>query len=496
MLSHSASKTIDSALESQFAARRDAVRSVQKAISEPVLIGLVGAWDGLCIFLAGLTSMIWLSVHVEVDLRLSGLVLIMGTIVALNLMHLAGAYKMEILRQVEIALGEILFGWILTVGTLIAILHITESVTTSLTAWLLSWSVVALLLLIATRFGLHFALGRWTRAGRLCRNIAVIGAGPLGQRFLRHLSTSPDSRVRIVGVYDDRRERRPSRCMGHPVVGGVDDLLRDIRQQTVDSVIVALPLSADWRLAEVLNKLMLVPVDVRLCPDQFGFQLGACKVSQIGGLTVLNAADKPLQDWRWIAKIIEDRVLACLILFLISPVLLLIALAVKLDSKGPVFFKQRRYGFNNELIEVLKFRSMYSHSTDANAEQLARRNDPRITKVGAFLRKTSLDELPQFINVLRGEMSIVGPRPHALAAKAGRLLYQDAVKYYDSRHRMKPGITGWAQVNGWRGETETVEQIAKRVEHDLYYIENWSVILDLKIIVRTILGGFTGRHAY
>jgi exopolysaccharide biosynthesis polyprenyl glycosylphosphotransferase len=213
-------------------------------------------------------------------------------------------------------------------------------------------------------------------------------------------------------------------------------------------------------------------------------------------LTVLNAADKPLQDWRWVAKVIEDRVLASLILFLISPVLLLIAAAVKFDSKGPVFFKQRRYGFNNELIEVFKFRSMYTESSDANAERLATRNDPRITKIGAFLRKTSLDELPQFVNVLRGEMSIVGPRPHALAAKAGRTLYQDAVKYYDSRHRMKPGITGWAQVNGWRGETETVEQIAKRVEHDLFYIENWSVILDLKIIVRTILGGFTGRQAY
>jgi len=169
---------------------------------------------------------------------------------------------------------------------------------------------------------------------------------------------------------------------------------------------------------------------------------------------------------------------------------------IKLDSPGPIFFKQKRYGFNNELIEVWKFRSMYHHATDKNAEQLTRKNDPRVTRLGAFLRRTSLDELPQFINVLRGEMSIVGPRPHALSAKAGRVLYQEAIKYYDARHRVKPGITGWAQVNGWRGETETIEQIQKRVEFDLYYIENWSVWFDLKIIVRTILGGFTGRHAY
>ena len=151
---------------------------------------------------------------------------------------------------------------------------------------------------------------------------------------------------------------------------------------------------------------------------------------------------------------------------------------------------------NNRLIEVLKFRTMYSHMTDANAQQLTRRNDPRVTRIGAFLRRTSLDELPQFINVLHGEMSIVGPRPHALQAKAGPLLYQDAVKYYDARHRVKPGITGWAQVNGWRGETDTVEQIRKRVEHDLYYIEHWSIGLDLRIILRTIFGGFVGQHAF
>ena len=185
-----------------------------------------------------------------------------------------------------------------------------------------------------------------------------------------------------------------------------------------------------------------------------------------------------------------------LILAAIAPLLLMIALLIKLDSPGPILFRQKRYGFNNTLIDVLKFRTMYTDQTDANAEQLTRRNDPRITRVGAFLRRTSLDELPQFLNVVRGEMSIVGPRPHALAAKAGTLLYQDAVKYYDARHRVKPGITGWAQVNGWRGETDTVEQIKKRVEHDLYYIEHWSILLDLKIIARTILGGFTGQHAF
>lgn len=173
-----------------------------------------------------------------------------------------------------------------------------------------------------------------------------------------------------------------------------------------------------------------------------------------------------------------------------------IALAIKLDSPGPVLFRQKRYGRNNKLIGVLKFRSMYHHARDPNGTQLTTRNDPRVTRVGAFLRRTSLDELPQFFNVIRGEMSVVGPRPHALLCKAGGVLYQDAVENYDWRHRIKPGITGWAQVNGWRGETETVDQIRKRVEHDIYYIENWSLLLDVKIIFKTIFGGFTGRNAF
>jgi Undecaprenyl-phosphate glucose phosphotransferase len=257
-----------------------------------------------------------------------------------------------------------------------------------------------------------------------------------------------------------------------------------------------LPLAADWRLARVVDKLRQLPIDVRLCPDQAGFRVRPHGVSQIDGMAMLNVLDRPLRDWHLVGKEIEDRVIAALALLVISPLLLLIALAIKLDSRGPVFFRQRRYGFNNQLIEIFKFRTMHHHARDPNAEQLTRRNDPRVTRVGAFLRRTSLDELPQFFNVLRGEMSVVGPRPHALAAKAGGLLYQDAVADYASRHRVKPGITGWAQVNGWRGETAQLEQIERRVQHDLYYIENWSILFDLRIILLTVIGGFTGRYAY
>lgn len=496
MHSQSASKLASPLIGEPQPALQARTGQAPREISEPIVTGLAGAWDGLCVLGAGIGSMVYVSLQTEVDWRLSGLIVAIGAVLAINLLHLAGAYKIDTLGHLEKSFGQILFGWIFTVGTVIAILHVTDASTTATSTWLLLWSTCSLTLLSVNRLFLFSLSKRWSRAGRLCRRVAVVGAGPIGQRLLAYLNGNSASRVKIAGVYDDRSERLPSHCMGQPILGGVDDLVKHIRNGGIDSVIVALPLSADWRLSEVMNKLLAAPVDVRLCPDLFGFQLGSCQVSHLGGVTLLNAMDRPLKDWRWVAKAIEDRLLAALILFLISPVLAALAVLIKLDSRGPVFFKQKRYGFNNELIEVWKFRTMYHQNRDPNAEQLTRRNDPRVTRLGALLRRTSLDELPQFINVLLGEMSIVGPRPHAVSAKAGQLLYREAVKHYDARHRVKPGITGWAQVNGWRGETETVEQIQKRVEHDLYYIEHWSVLFDLKIILRTIVGGFMGHHAY
>jgi exopolysaccharide biosynthesis polyprenyl glycosylphosphotransferase len=210
----------------------------------------------------------------------------------------------------------------------------------------------------------------------------------------------------------------------------------------------------------------------------------------------MHIASAPLSGWSGLVKIAEDKIVAGAVLLMFAPLLLLIAAAVKFDSAGPVFFRQKRYGFNNQLIEVWKFRSMYHHMSDVHAERLTTRGDPRVTRVGAFLRKTSLDELPQLFNVLRGEMSIVGPRPHPLKAKAGGRLYEEVVAEYAVRHKVKPGLTGWAQVNGWRGETEVDEQIIKRVEHDLYYIENWSLWLDIKILLMTAVCGWSGKNAF
>jgi Undecaprenyl-phosphate glucose phosphotransferase len=464
-----------------------------RAVSEAIVSRFVTAFDAIAIFGAGIAAMQWDSS--VVDWRLKGLVVLLGSLLGLNFLRLAGADRFSQFGDLGTAIGRALLGWLMTLGTLFLATLLVEPLTAADGPWIALWFSGSVVLLVASRIVVNNQMKIWNRAGRLGEVVAIVGAGPMAQRLLRSMNGTHGG-PRIFGVYDDDAPSLPGRCMGHAILGSIDELIRDVRAHGIDTVIVALPSTTDHLLVETLNKLSLVPVDVKLCPGEFAMRLGAVRASHIGGHTFLNVIDRPLRDWRWIAKTVEDRVIGALILMLISPLMMAIALLIRFDSPGPALFRQKRYGFNNHLIEVLKFRTMYQEKSDANGERLTQRDDPRITRVGAFLRRTSLDELPQFLNVLRGDMSIVGPRPHALSAKAGTLLYQEAVKYYDARHRMKPGITGWAQVNGWRGETDTLEQIRKRVEHDLYYIEHWSIALDLRIIARTIVGGFTGRNAF
>ena len=247
---------------------------------------------------------------------------------------------------------------------------------------------------------------------------------------------------------------------------------------------------------QILQQLFALQIDIRVSALNSKLRLNSSAYSYIGKVPMLAVMDKPLNDWDRLIKKLEDRVIGLVLLMVAAPFMALVALAVRLDSKGPVLFRQKRYGFNNELIEVYKFRSMYSGDLDATASKLVTKNDSRVTRVGRFIRKTSLDELPQLFNVLRGEMSLVGPRPHATQAKADRELYEDVVQGYFARHRVKPGVTGWAQVNGWRGETDTHEKLQRRIEHDIYYIDNWSVALDLYIIALTPFALISGKNAY
>jgi Undecaprenyl-phosphate glucose phosphotransferase len=345
---------------------------------------------------------------------------------------------------------------------------------------------------------LFILVRNWTREGRLTRRTAIVGGGSMGEALACALAAQRDSDVRVVGLFDDRGdERAPQSVAGLRKLGTVDDLVEFARRTRIDLVIFSLPISAEGRILQMLKKLWVLPVDIRLSAHSNKLHFRPRSYSYLGNVPVLDVLDQPITDWDVVMKWLFDKTVSAFALIALAPVMLLVALAIKLDSRGPVLFKQKRYGFNNELIEVYKFRSMYVDQCDATASKLVHKDDPRVTRVGAFIRKTSIDELPQLFNVaFKGNLSLVGPRPHAVHAKAADRLYDEAVDGYFARHRVKPGITGWAQINGWRGETDTDEKIQRRVEHDLYYIENWSVLFDLYILARTPFALAKTENAY
>ncbi len=352
--------------------------------------------------------------------------------------------------------------------------------------WLGSWMVASFGLLTLCRFVTAKAVWRWNADGRLNRRAVLVGGGAAAAQLIAALEASPGSDVSIVGIFDDRGDdRSPCVVAGYPKLGTTGQLEDFARKVAVDLLIFTLPLHAEDRLLDLAKKLWILPVDIRLSayPQKLRYRPRA--YSYIGNIPFLDVFDRPLADRDQLVKTIEDKVIASLALLAAAPVMLLVAVAIKLESRGPVLFRQKSYGFNNELVEIYKFRSMYVNCCDSDATRLVSKDDSRVTAIGRIIRKTSLDELPQLLNVLKGELSLVGPRPHATQAKAANSPYNEAVESYFARHRVKPGITGWAQVNGWRGETDTLEKIQRRVECDLYYIENWSLFLDLHILLRT-----------
>ncbi|EPN01172.1 capsular polysaccharide biosynthesis protein PslA [Pseudomonas syringae pv. actinidiae ICMP 19070] len=361
---------------------------------------------------------------------------------------------------------------------------------------LLIWYLTSLALFGVIRLLLLMLFKHQMRKGVFLQNAVILGATENGLRLAEYLLEHQDIRSGVTGFIDDRIGRMPKTVANLPLLGNTSDLEQLIREEKVTQVLVALPWTAENRMDYIIRELRRLPVNVLLVPDMIAFRHTHNRITEVARLPMFNASDLPLNGWSPFIKRAEDIVLSSLALLLLSPVMLLVALAIKLDSPGPVLFRQKRYGYNNRLIEVFKFRSMHQHQADATAEQQTTRGDSRITRVGRFIRKTSLDELPQLFNVAAGSMSMVGPRPHATATKAAGLLFEQAVKEYTSRHRVKPGITGLAQINGYRGETDTVEKIEKRVEFDLEYIENWSVWFDLYILMRTVPAVLFTREAY
>lgn len=359
--------------------------------------------------------------------------------------------------------------------------------------WFLRWMMIALITLISYRCVILLGLRFMRARGMNERVVVIVGAGRLGTRFAAAVQQALWTGFRILYFIDDNAADKPAQIGGIPVLQTPLRFSEFLRDHKVDEVWLALPLRAEVRVKQIMHNLRHETFNIRFVLDIFDLDLINHSVSDVAGFPVLNISASPMVGMSRVIKAIEDRVLGSIILLGISPLLLLIALGIKLTSRGPVFFKQQRLGWDGRIIKVYKFRTMYLHEETAGQVTQATQHDKRVTPFGRLLRRTSLDELPQFINVLQGRMSIVGPRPHALAHNEQ---YKEVIHTYMQRHRVKPGITGWAQVNGWRGETDTLNKMQKRVEYDLYYINNWSLWFDIKIVMLTILRGFIGRNVY
>ncbi len=480
------------------AALKAAAQSYESAYSPIVLAGLVRVVEALLVVVVGF------AVYLAYVLPVNGFAWrYVGAIAGIAVLSMlafqaADIYQVQAFRGHEKQYMRLASAW--SVVFLIAIGASFFAKTGELfsRAWLGSFYVLGLFTLTGFRRALFLLVRRWTREGRLDRRTVIVGADGNGISLVRSLAAQNDSDVRVIGVFDDRGDDRSAACCnGVPKLGTVDDLLEFARRTRVDLVIFALPISAESRILQMLKKLWVLPVDIRLSAHTNKLRFRPRSYSYIGAVPVLAIFDKPIADWDVVMKWLFDKIVGTLALVCLSPIMLAVAAAIKLDSRGPVLFKQKRYGFNNEMIEIYKFRSMYADQADAGAKKLVTRDDPRVTPVGRFIRKTSLDELPQLFNVVfLGNLSLVGPRPHAVHAKAANRLYDDAVDGYFARHRVKPGITGWAQIHGWRGETDNQEKIQRRVEHDLYYIENWSIPLDLYILAQTPFALIRSENAY
>lgn len=343
---------------------------------------------------------------------------------------------------------------------------------------------------------IYMLLGRLQAAGRLSTNVVLFGAGPIGQRLMRVVREEYADSVRVLGIFDDRVRRVPPEIYEIPVEGGIDQLVSLVQNMpSIDKVLVALPMNAESRILQLLTQLRHLPIDVALVPEFVGMRIDK-QVIRDAHPPILSVSRRPMSGLGRVVKRCFDFIIALGMLILLAPILAIAACAIKIDSPGPIWFRQPRTGFNNKQFDVLKFRSMYQDCSDLEARQQTQRNDARITRIGAWLRLTSIDELPQLFNVLRGDMSLVGPRPHALGMQVGNRMCDEIVREYAVRHRMKPGITGWAQVRGLRGAVDRPSILEARVHHDIFYIDNWSFFFDLKILTMTIIELVRPRNAF
>jgi putative colanic acid biosynthesis UDP-glucose lipid carrier transferase len=402
---------------------------------------------------------------------------------------LYGSWRISSIRNES---GAVILVWILAFASLLIIAFVSKTSTLFSRRVVLTWMIIAPCMLMLARLSLRILLYELRRHGRNSRTVAIAGTGRAARELVEMINAMPWTGLVFKGYYDDRAVEGSPTGIHTVLDGDLSELNALVHAGKIDTIYIALPMYEKQLIIDLVNNLSDTTVSLYLLPDSFVFELMHTHWISFHGTPIISIYETPFYGVDGWVKRLEDIVLGSAILAIIALPMLLIALAVKLTSPGPALFKQRRYGLKGEVVLVWKFRSM-TVCEDGTEILQAKQGDARLTPLGAFLRKTSLDELPQFINVLQGTMSVVGPRPHAVVHNEE---YRRLIQGYMLRHKVKPGITGWAQVNGWRGETDTLEKMQKRVECDLHYIQNWSLWLDLKIVWLTMWRWFGGRNAY
>ncbi len=479
-------------------AERIADQFSRDSTSPVMVIGVLRGFEALGLFLASLLSL-WVypglsGMHVSWAYPATGLA---GAVLAMILIEFSDGYQIPALRNALRWFPRIGLIWTGTFALLALAAFFMKVSEDFSRLWFAGWYLGGLTFLLLGRLAIAWRVRRWGRNGRMERRAVIVGGGKAAERLIRSLEMQPDNDIRICGIFDDRDDTRsPPIVAGYPKLGTIAELVSFGRKARIDMLIVAMPLNAESRVLAMLKRLWVLPVDIRLSAHNSQLRFRPRAYSYVGQVPMLDIFDKPINNWDSVAKRAFDIVFSLLGIIALSPIMLATAIAIKLDSKGPVIFRQKRHGFNNEIIDVYKFRSMYTDKCDPTARNAVTKGDPRVTRVGRFIRKTSIDELPQFFNALKGELSLVGPRPHAVYAQTQDRLYAEVVDGYFARHRVKPGVTGWAQINGWRGEIDHDDKIRMRTEFDLYYIENWSLWFDLKILFMTPARLLNTENAY
>lgn len=448
------------------------------------------ALDAIAVLLAGWVAYCIRMGQWELPQRYQ-LALLLGGLITLVVFPVLGIYHswrgQRILSQTQ----RVGAAWLAVAVMLIVLGTATKTSAYFSRQWMILWFVMGYALLVSFRAGLTMFLRGMRKRGWNHRKIIIVGTGPLASDVARHIDEATWTGLEITAFFTQEVPQTADRFQNVPLLS-LSKISSYVDTHQIDEVWFALPVGSEGRIRDVLHDLRHSTVTVRYVPDIQGFRLLNPAISEIAGMAVLDLNVTPMRGINRVVKAVEDKVLALVILVLVSPLMVAIAIGVKLSSRGPVIFKQRRHGWDGKPIKIYKFRTMVVHSEADGFVTQATRNDPRVTRFGALLRQTSLDELPQFLNVLQGRMSIVGPRPHAIAHNEE---FKNLIDEYMQRHKVKPGITGWAQINGWRGETDNIEKMKKRIEFDLYYIENWSLWFDLKIIALTTFRGFIHQNA-